>query len=55
MYKKVEENKKATKKFLRQKSDREIEYAYRKRYENTKLTSWQREALEEEAERRGIL
>lgn len=40
--------------YLRKKSDEEIERAYRKRYDNPNIKAWQRYLLEEEAHRRGI-
>lgn len=54
IYKKQNEIDRRAKQMLRQKSDAEIERAYRNRYDNPNLSSRGIELLEEEAERRGI-
>lgn len=55
LYKKQEEVEKNVRKTLKEKSDAQIERAYRNRFDNPNLSSRGRALLEEEAARRGII
>lgn len=54
LYKKQEEVEKNVRKTLKEKSDAQIEYMYRNRYNNPDRSSRAIELIEEEAARRGI-
>lgn len=50
----IKETEKILRKQLREKSDAQIERAYKKRYDNPNLKNYQIDLIEEEAHRRGL-